>query len=101
MEDGVPNLPRRVAAFARLDDAALRMGKLVKGGNDLALPNFVAVNERETEDVSLDELPGLGQIVQVLLDNVSTRKPRRPSKMTNCSAARPASASRSGLMLTP
>ncbi len=67
MEDAVPNLPRCVTVFVRLDDAALRVGKLVEGGNDLALPNFVAVNERETEDVSLHDLPGLGQIVQILL----------------------------------
>ena len=43
------------------------MGELVEGRNDLALPDFVAVKERETQDVGLDEPPGLGQIVQILL----------------------------------
>jgi hypothetical protein len=98
LEGGVPNLPHRVAALAGLDDAALRMGELVEGRNDLALPNFVPVQQRETEDDSLDELPGHGQIVQILLRHRIDPVPRRPSKMMNCSAAGPASASGSGLM---
>ena len=67
VEGGVSKLPRRIAPLARVDDAALRMGELVEGRNDLALPDFVAVKERETQDVGLDEPPGLGQIVQILL----------------------------------
>ena len=39
----------------------------MKGRDDLALPDFVAVKQRETEDVGLDELASLGLIVQVLL----------------------------------
>ena len=99
MEGGVPDLPLWVAALARLYDAALCMSKLVEGRDDLALPNFVAVPQCKTKDLRLDELPGLGQIVEILLF-VSTWKPW-PSKTMNCSAASPASASRSELMLTP
>ena len=60
MEGGVPDLPCWVAALARFDDAALCTGKLVEGRDDLALPDFVTMKKRETEDVGLDELPGLG-----------------------------------------
>ena len=67
MEDAVPNLPRasqcssvsmmRRSVWASWWKAAMTWLSQIS----------LAVNERETEDVSLDDLPGLGQIVQILL----------------------------------